>query len=78
MVSTFATQFCLLGSNLGQDVSVRNLYVSVSGWVFSGYSGFLPHSKNMQSWVRLIGHSKLPAGVSVDGCFTLYVSHVIN
>ena len=31
-------------------------------WVLSGYSGFLPQSKNMH--VRLIDYSKLTIGVS--------------
>ncbi|MEQ2229312.1 hypothetical protein ILYODFUR_017581, partial [Ilyodon furcidens] len=30
-------------------------------WVLTGYSGFLPQSKDMP--VRLIGHYKLPLGV---------------
>ena len=40
----------------------------VYAWVLSGYSGFLPPSKNMH--VRLIGESKLSPGVSlnVHGC----------
>ena len=52
----------------------------VSAWVFSGYSGFLPHPENMQSGGRLIGHSKLPIGVnvSVGGCLSLYVSPVMT
>ncbi len=42
-------------------------------WVFSGYSSFLPQSKDMQ--VRLTGDSKFPVGVnmSVSGCLSLYV-----
>ncbi len=36
--------------------------------IFSGYSGFLSQSKDMQ--VRLIGDSKLP--MSVSGCLSLY------
>ena len=45
------------------DLSVWSLHVlPVSAWVFSGYSGFLPQSKNM---LRLIGDSKLPVGVNV-------------
>ena len=46
-----------------------------AAWVRSGFSGFLPHPKNMQSGVRLIGDSKVPVGVnvSVDGCLSLYV-----
>uniref|UniRef100_A0A3Q2Z897 Troponin I type 2a (skeletal, fast), tandem duplicate 2 n=1 Tax=Hippocampus comes TaxID=109280 RepID=A0A3Q2Z897_HIPCM len=43
----------------------------VLAWVFSGYSSFLPHSKNMRG--KLIEHSKLSLGVSVsaDGCSSL-------
>ena len=43
----------------------------VYAWVLSGYSGFLPPSKNMH--VRLIGVSELSLGVSVSvhGCFCL-------
>ncbi len=50
----------------------------VSAWVPSGYSGFPPLSKDMQ--IRLIGDSKLPAGVnvSVNGCLSLYVSPAMN
>ena len=45
------------------DLSVWSLHVlPVSAWVFTGYSGFLPQSKNM---LRLIGDSKLPLGVNV-------------
>uniref|UniRef100_A0A3Q2YTH4 G-protein coupled receptors family 2 profile 2 domain-containing protein n=1 Tax=Hippocampus comes TaxID=109280 RepID=A0A3Q2YTH4_HIPCM len=44
---------------------VASLILSVSVWVFSGYSGFLPHSKNMHG--RLIEHSKLSRGLSVSG-----------
>ncbi len=45
-------------------------------WVFSGCSGFHPQSKDMQ--VRLTGDSKLPVGVSVNGCLSLCVSPVID
>ena len=38
-------------------------------WVLSGYSGFLPLSKNMH--VRLNGDSKLSLGVSVSVCLSL-------
>uniref|UniRef100_A0A3Q3X2G2 LEM domain-containing protein n=1 Tax=Mola mola TaxID=94237 RepID=A0A3Q3X2G2_MOLML len=42
----------VLGSILGQDVSVWSLHVlPVPTWVFSGYSGFLPHSKNIMEVV---------------------------
>ena len=48
-------------------LSVWSLHVlPVYAWVLSGYSGFLPPSKNMH--VRLIGDSKLSLGVSVHGC----------
>ena len=33
-------------------------------WVLSGYSDFLPQTKNMP--IRLIGDSKLPVGVNVS------------
>ena len=62
-----------LGLIPGQDVSVWILHVlPVSVWVLSGYSGFLPQSKNM--------HSKLPIGVSVsvDGSLSLYASLGMN
>ena len=55
-----------LSSSLHMQKSVLLVYV----WVPSGYSGFLPPSKNMH--VRLIGVSKLSLGVSVEGC----VSHL--
>uniref|UniRef100_A0A3Q3L7W5 Uncharacterized protein n=1 Tax=Mastacembelus armatus TaxID=205130 RepID=A0A3Q3L7W5_9TELE len=45
-------------------------------WVFSGYSGFLPQSKDMQVGFRLIGDSELPVGVSVSVCLSLCVSSV--
>ena len=45
-------------------LSVWSLHVlPVYVWVLSGYSGFLPLSKNMH--VRLIGVSKLSLGVRV-------------
>ncbi len=54
------------------DPSVWSLHVLlVPAGVFSGYSGFLPQSTDMQ--VRLICDSKLPVGVSVSGCLSLYV-----
>ena len=71
----------VLGSILGQDVSVWNLHVlPVSVWVLSGYSDFLSQSEYMQAGVRQICHSKLPKGVNVslDGCLSLYVSSVMN
>merc|ERR1712035_59525 len=57
--------------------SVRSLHVlPVSAWVLSGYSGFLPQSKDMQVGDRLIGDSKLTVGVNVsmNGCLSLRVS----
>ena len=42
----------------------------VYAWVLSGYSGFLPPSKNMH--VRLIGDSKLSLEVSVSVCGCLF------
>ena len=48
-------------------LSVWSLHVlPVYAWVLSGYSGFLPPSKNMH--VRLIDDSKLSLGVSVRVC----------
>ena len=45
------------GSTPGWSLSVWSLHVlPVYAWVLSGYSGFLPLSKNMH--VRLIGDSK--------------------
>ena len=44
--------------------SLHVLFVLV--WVSSGYTGFLPRSKNMH--VRLIGDSKLSVGVIVSVC----------
>ena len=52
-----------------QDVSVWSLHVlPVSVWVYSGYSSFLPQRRGGG---RLIGYSKLPVGVSVNGCSSL-------
>jgi len=52
------------GSTPGWSLSVWSLHVlPVYAWVLSGYSGFLPPSKNMN--VRLIDDSKLSLGVSV-------------
>ena len=48
-------------------LSVWSLHVlPVYAWVLSGYSGFLPPSKNIH--VKLIGDSKLSLGVSVSVC----------
>ena len=57
--------------------SVWSLHVLVLAWVFTGYSGFLSQSKDMQ--VRFIVDSKLPVGVNVtvNGCLSLCVSPVI-
>merc|ERR1712035_33517 len=67
-----------------QGLSVWSLHVLlVSAWVLSGYSGFLPQSKDMQHH-RLIGDSKLPVGVMrvmnvrVSGCSFLCVGPAIN
>ena len=50
-----------------RGLSVWSLHVLlVYMWVLSGYSGFLPPSKNMH--IRLIGDSKLSLGVSVSVC----------
>jgi len=57
---------------LSPGLSAWSLHVlPVHAWVFSGYSGFLPQSKNMT--VRLIDLSKLSLGVSVcvHGCVSL-------
>ena len=57
------------GSNVGRGLSVWILHVlPVLVWVSSGYSGFLPQSKDMH--VSLIGGSKLATGVimSMHGC----------
>ena len=52
------------GSTPGSSLSVGSLHVlPVYAWVLSGFSGFLPPSKNMH--VRLTGVSKLSLGVSV-------------
>ena len=46
------------GSSPGWSLSVWSLHVlPVYAWVLSGYSGFLPPSKNMH--VRLIGDPKM-------------------
>ena len=59
------------GSNPSLGLSVWSLHVlPVYAWVLSGYSSFLPPSKNMH--VRLIDDSKLSLGVSVsvNGCLS--------
>ncbi|MED6295250.1 hypothetical protein CHARACLAT_029711 [Characodon lateralis] len=55
----------------GRGLSAWSLHVlPVHAWVLTGYSGFLPQSKNMT--VRLIGLSKLPLDVNecVHGCLS--------
>ena len=75
MVSAAASQQEGRGFDSGAracDLSVWSLHVlPVSAWVLSGFSGFLPQSKNMH--VRSIEHSKLSVGVhvSVNGCLFL-------
>merc|ERR1712035_185044 len=67
------------GSILTWGLSVWSLHVlPVPAWVLSGYSGFLPQSKDMH--VRLIGDSKLSVGVNVrvNGCSSLCVGPAIN
>ena len=55
------------GSIPSWGLSVCSLHVlPVYAWVLSGYSGFLPPSKNMH--VRLFGDSKLSLGVNVSVC----------
>ena len=64
---------------LGRGLSVRSLRVLlVSAWVLSGFSSFLPQSKDMHD--RLIGNPKLPVGVNVNmtGCLSLCVSPAMN
>ncbi|MEQ2293992.1 hypothetical protein AMECASPLE_039279 [Ameca splendens] len=61
----------VLGSTSGRGLSAWSLHVlPVHAWVLSGYSDFLPQSKNMP--VRLIGLSKLLLGVNecVLGCLS--------
>jgi len=48
----------------------------VYAWVLSGYSGFLPPSKNMH--VRLIGDSKLSLGVCVVVCLVCLCGSVMD
>ena len=60
------------GSKLGRGLSVWSLQVPpVFAWVSSGYSSFLPQSKDTH--VRSIGGSKLPIGVlvSLRGCSSM-------
>ena len=79
VVSTFASQQEGSGfeSRFNQGLSVWSLHVlPVYAWVLSGFSGFLPQSKDMQNGVRFIGDSKLTVGVNVrvNGCPSLYVA----
>ena len=69
VVSTVALKR-VSGSTPSWCLSVWSLHVPVYVLVLSGYSGFLPTSKNM--YVRLIGDSKLSLGVSVSlhGCLS--------
>ena len=47
---TITLKYLNQGSNQGQNVSMWSSHdLPVSTWVLSGYSGFLPHSKNMQT-----------------------------
>ena len=53
----------------------------MSAWVLTESSGFLPHSKkHVKLELRLTGHSEWPVvvNVSVDSCFSLYVSPAMN
>jgi len=60
------------GSNPSWGLSVWSLHdLPVYEWLLSGYSGFLPPSKNMH--VRLLGDSKLSLGVSVSVCVVVCV-----
>lgn len=50
--------------------------LSLSVWVPSGFSCFLPLSKDMNVWlIGLLRHSKLPIGVNVNvsGCLSLNI-----
>ena len=50
----------VLGLSPGQEVSVWSLHVLP----VAPCSSHIP--RNIQSWAKLIGHSKLPVGVSVS------------
>ena len=72
VVSTVTSQQSVPGSIPTWGLSVWSLHVlPVYAWVLSGYSGFLPPSKNMH--VRLTGDSKLSLGVSVCVCVVVYL-----
>ena len=72
MVSTVASQQRVPGSIPTWNLSVWSLHVlPVYVWVLSGYSGFLPPSKNMH--VRLIGDSKIVLRSECE-CMWLFVS----
>ena len=61
----------------GQGLFVLSLHVLLtSAWVLSGFTGFLPRSKDMHD--GLIGNFKLPVGVNVSGCLSLCVNPVMN
>ncbi|MEQ2222630.1 hypothetical protein ILYODFUR_028305 [Ilyodon furcidens] len=61
----------VLGLTPGGGLSAWSLHVlPMHAWVLTGYSGFLPQSKNMTAW--LVGLSKLALGVNgyVHGCLS--------
>ena len=61
------------GSTPGWGLSVWSLHVlPVYAWVLSGYSGYLPPSKNMH--VRLIGDSKIVLRSERAWSFVSFVS----
>ena len=74
MVSTVASQLesPRFASRLGCQGSfyVEFACSPCAAWVLSGFSGFLPQSKNM---LRLIGDSELSVGVNVSvlGCLSV-------
>ena len=69
VVSTVSSQQEGPGSIPGQGVSVWSLCaLPVFAWLFSG---FLPQSENMQTWL-------VPVGVNVHGCLSLHVSPTMN
>ena len=77
MVSTVASQledpqFASRSGRLG-SFCVEFACSPCAAWVFTGYSGFLPQSKNM---LRLTENSKLSIGVSesVLGCLSVCVA----
>ncbi|MED6272368.1 hypothetical protein CHARACLAT_029556 [Characodon lateralis] len=65
----------VLGLTPGGGLSAWSLHVlPMHAWVLTGYSGFLPQSKNMTAW--LAGLSKLPLGVNGYVCAWLFVLYV--